>query len=95
MREALDPSTLKKGDKLYVEPAAFPQCSKYLFEIKSFLKDRKTSTSNNDIYISMVAIERPSGEKILKTRKKDTEELGLPTECYSSTSKFYAQVLLS
>ena len=69
MREELDPLTLKKGDKIFIEIANHPhlQCSNYLFEIKSVLQNRKTSDSNNNTF---VGIEKPGGEKIKKTRKK-------------------------
>ena len=49
MREALDHSTLKKGDKVYIEPTKFPQCFKYRFKVRSVLKYRY-----NDTYATMV-----------------------------------------
>ena len=82
MREALDHSTLEKGDKLYIEPANFPQCFKYRFKVRSVSKNRY-----NDTYVTMVAMKKPGGEKILRTRKTETEELGLPYDCFSSTTQ--------
>ena len=92
MRLEIDPLTLKKGDNVYVECPNHPQCSEFLFEIRSVQHNRKTSDSNNKTFVSMIAIAKPGGEKIKKTKKKDTEELGLPTELYSSTTSFFAQV---
>ena len=40
----------------------------------------------------MIAIAKPGGEEIKKRRKIDTEQIGLPTECYSSTTSFFTQV---
>ena len=94
MRLEIDPLTLKKGDKVYIEIAnhPHPKCSEFLFEIKSVQQNRKTSDSNNNTFVSLIAIAKPGGEKIKRTRKIDTEELGLPTERYSSTTSFFAQV---
>ena len=94
MRQEIDPLTLKKADKVYIENAnhPHPQCSGFLFEIKCVQHNKKTSDSNNNTFVSMIAIAKPGGEEIKKRRIIDTEELGLPTECYSSTTTFFTQV---
>ena len=94
MRQEIEPSTLKRGDKIYIKIANHPnpQCSGFLFEIKSVQHNKKTSDSNNNTFVSMIAIAKPGGEEIKKRRKIDTEQLGLPTECYSSTATFFTQV---
>ena len=46
------------------------QVFEYLFEIKSVQQNKKISTSNQDTYVSMVAIEKQGDEKISKTRKR-------------------------
>ena len=72
MRQEIDPLTLKKGDNIYIKIAnhPHPQCSEFLFEIKSVRHNKKTSDSNN---YSMIATAKPGGEEIKKRRKIDTE----------------------
>ncbi len=89
MRLEIDPLTLKKGDKVYIEIAnhPHPKCSEFLFEDKSVQQNRKTS----DTFVSLIAIAKPGGEK---RRKIDTEELGLTSEHRYINNVIFAQVYL-
>jgi len=82
MRQALDPKTLKKGDKIYIEAGDNIQWSNVQFEIKRS-QNASTTDSNNDTYVEMVAILKGRDGTEIKSRKK-TRECGFPSNRYSS-----------
>ena len=91
MRQALDPKTLKKGDKIYIEAADNVQWSNIQFEIKK-CQNVSTTDSNNDTYVEMVAILKGRDGTDIKSRKK-TEECGYPSNRYSSKTSFFMEVI--
>ena len=91
MRQALDPKTLKKGDKIYIEAADNVQWSNVQFEIKRS-QNVSTTDSNKDTYVEMVAILKGRDGTEIKSRKK-TKECGFPSYRYSSKTLFFMKVL--
>ena len=90
MRQALDPKTLKKGDKIYIEAGDHIQSSNVQFEIKRS-QNVSTTDSNNDTYVEMVAILKGRDGTEIKSRKK-TEEYDFPSNRYSSKTLFFMKV---
>jgi hypothetical protein len=90
MRQEVDPKTLKKGDKIYIEAAGNVQWSNVQFEVKKS-QNVRTKDSNNDTYVEMVAILKGRDGEEIKTRKK-TEQCGFPSNRYSSKTLFFIEV---
>jgi hypothetical protein len=93
MRQAVDPTTLKKGDTIYIETTENAAWSNIPFEIRKCQFNVSTTTSDNDTYVEMVAILKGTNGTEIKRRDK-TEQLGYPSKCYSSQTSFFMQVFI-
>ena len=86
MPDQVDPSSLKKGDCVYVSvPKMDPLCSKdIVFEVK----DSK-EWKGNDWYVKLRAVKRASGRMISNQERQSIE---FADDVYRSTATFYLVV---